>query len=35
MRLLAELLAGAAVAVEREREVAQRAQGNGKVDTPS
>ena len=34
MRLLAQLLAGAAVAVEREREVAERAQGNGKVDTP-
>ena len=35
MRLLAQLLARAAVAVEREREIAQRAQGNGKVDTPS
>lgn len=32
MHLLAELLAGAAVAVEREREIATRAQGNGKVD---
>ncbi len=32
MHLLAELLAGAATAVEREREIAQRAQGNGKVD---
>jgi Lon protease-like protein len=32
MQLLAELLAGAATAVEREREVAERAQGNGKVD---
>jgi Lon protease-like protein len=32
MQLLAELLAGAAVAVEREREIAERAQGNGKVD---
>ena len=32
MHLLAELLAGAAVAVEREREIAERAQGNGKVD---
>ena len=32
MHLLAELLAGAASAVEREREIAQRAQGNGKVD---
>ncbi|HUP32354.1 MAG TPA: LON peptidase substrate-binding domain-containing protein [Gaiellaceae bacterium] len=32
MKLLAELLAGAATAVEREREVAERAQGNGKVD---
>jgi Lon protease-like protein len=32
MQMLAELLAGAATAVEREREVAERAQGNGKVD---
>ena len=32
MQLLAELLAGAAVAVEQEREIAERAQGNGKVD---
>ena len=32
MRLLAELLTGAAAAVEREREIAERAQGNGKVD---
>jgi Lon protease-like protein len=32
MQLLAELLAGAATAVEREREIAERAQGNGKVD---
>jgi Lon protease-like protein len=32
MRLLAELLAGAAVAVERERDIADRAHGNGKVD---
>ena len=32
MHLLAEILAGAAVAVEREREIANRAQGNGKVD---
>jgi Lon protease-like protein len=32
MHLLAEILAGAAVAVEREREIASRAQGNGKVD---
>lgn len=32
MHLLAELLAGAAVAVEREREIAERARGNGKVD---
>jgi ATP-dependent Lon protease len=32
MHLLAEILAGAAVAVEREREIAGRAQGNGKVD---
>ncbi len=32
MHLLAELLAGAAVAVESEREIASRAQGNGKVD---
>ena len=29
---LAELLAGAATAVEREREIAERAHGNGKVD---
>src|SRR5215210_414650 len=34
MHLLAELLAGAAVAVEREREIAGRAQANGKVDAP-
>jgi Lon protease-like protein len=32
MHLLAELLAGAAVAVEREQEIAERAHGNGKVD---
>jgi len=32
MHLLAEILAGAAVAVEREREIVGRAQGNGKVD---
>jgi Lon protease-like protein len=32
MQMLAELLAGAATAVEREREIAERAQGNGKVD---
>jgi len=32
MKLLAELLAGAAIAVEREREIAERAHGNGKVD---
>jgi Lon protease-like protein len=32
MHLLAELLAGAARAVEREREIAERAQGNGKVE---
>ena len=32
MKLLAELLSGAAAAVEREREVAERAQGNGKVE---
>lgn len=32
MQLLAELLEGAAVAVEREREIAKRAEGNGKVD---
>ena len=32
MKLLAELLEGAAIAVEREREIAERAQGNGKVD---
>jgi Lon protease-like protein len=32
MKLLAELLAGAATAVEREREIAERAGGNGKVD---
>jgi Lon protease-like protein len=32
MHLLAELLEGAAVAVEREREIAQRAETNGKVD---
>jgi Lon protease-like protein len=32
MSLLAELLAGAATAVENEREIAERAHGNGKVD---
>jgi Lon protease-like protein len=32
MQLLAELLDGAATAVEREREIAKRAEGNGKVD---
>ena len=32
MHLLAELLTGAAAAVEREREIAERAHGNGKVD---
>jgi Lon protease-like protein len=32
MQLLAELLSGAATAVEREREIAERAHGNGKVD---
>ncbi|MGZ8782390.1 MAG: LON peptidase substrate-binding domain-containing protein [Gaiellaceae bacterium] len=32
MQLLAELLAGAATAVEQEREIAERAHGNGKVD---
>ena len=32
MKLLAELLTGAAAAVERERDIAERAQGNGKVD---
>ncbi len=32
MKLLAELLDGAATAVEREREIAERAHGNGKVD---
>jgi Lon protease-like protein len=32
MHLLAEILTGAAVAVERERDIANRAQGNGKVD---
>ena len=32
MKLLAELLTGAAAAVEREREIAERAQSNGKVD---
>ncbi|HEY7793628.1 MAG TPA: LON peptidase substrate-binding domain-containing protein [Gaiellaceae bacterium] len=32
MRLLAELLDGAAVAIQREREIAERAQSNGKVD---
>lgn len=32
MQLLAELLEGAAVAIEREREIADRAHGNGKVD---
>ena len=35
MALLVELLAGAAVAVEREREIASRAHGNGKVDPPA
>jgi Lon protease-like protein len=32
MQLLAELLEGAAAAVERDREIAERAHGNGKVD---
>jgi Lon protease-like protein len=32
MKLLAELLTGAAASVEREREIAERAQGNGKVE---
>jgi Lon protease-like protein len=32
MHLLAEILTGAAVAVERERDIANRAHGNGKVD---
>ena len=32
MKLLAELLSGAAQAIEREREIAERAHGNGKVD---
>jgi Lon protease-like protein len=32
MKLLAELLSGAAAAVVREREIAERAQANGKVD---
>ena len=32
MKLLAELLSAAAAAVVREREIAERAQGNGKVD---
>ena len=32
MKLLAELLSGAAAAVVREREIAERAHGNGKVD---
>ena len=32
MKLLAELLTGAAAAVELERDIAERAQGNGKVD---
>jgi Lon protease-like protein len=32
MQMLAELLEGAAVAVEREREIAKRAESNGKVD---
>jgi Lon protease-like protein len=35
MKLLAELLDGAATAVEREREIAERAHGNGKVDPRS
>lgn len=35
VKLLAELLAAAATAVEREREVAQRAASNGKVDPRS
>jgi Lon protease-like protein len=35
MQLLAELLDGAAAAIEREREVSTRAQGNGKVDPPA
>ena len=30
--MLAEVLEAAAVAVEREREIAERAAGNGKVD---
>jgi Lon protease-like protein len=34
MQLLAELLEGAAAAVERDREIAKRAEGNGKVDAP-
>jgi Lon protease-like protein len=32
IQLLAELLEGAAAAVERDREIAKRAEGNGKVD---
>jgi Lon protease-like protein len=32
MQFLAELLEGAAAAVERDREIAKRAEGNGKVD---
>jgi Lon protease-like protein len=32
MKLLAEILSGAAAAVVREREIAERAHGNGKVD---
>lgn len=35
MALLVELLDGAAVAIEREREISGRAQGNGKVDPPA
>jgi Lon protease-like protein len=35
MQLLAELLEGAADAVERDRAIAERAQGNGKVDPPA
>jgi Lon protease-like protein len=35
MQLLAELLEGAAAAVERDRAIAERAQGNGKVDPPA
>jgi Lon protease-like protein len=35
MQFLAELLEGAAKTLERERAVAERAQGNGKVDPPA